>query len=53
MGEVRNEYETLVGKPEGNRPLGDLGVGGITSLDCMRMFTRFNCLKIEPSGGLL
>ena len=28
MGEERGVYRVLVGKPEGRRPLGDLGVDG-------------------------
>jgi hypothetical protein len=28
MGETKNLYKMLVGKPEGKRPLEDLGVGG-------------------------
>ena len=28
MGEERGAYRLLVGKPEGKRPLGDLGVDG-------------------------
>ena len=28
MGEERGVYRVLVGKPDGKRPLGDLGVGG-------------------------
>jgi hypothetical protein len=32
MGEKRNAYRLLVGKPEGNRPLGRQDVGGWTIL---------------------
>jgi hypothetical protein len=28
MGEGRGAYRVLVGKPEGKRPLGDLGING-------------------------
>jgi hypothetical protein len=28
MGDKKNAYRILVGKPEGKRPLEDLGVGG-------------------------
>jgi hypothetical protein len=28
MGEKRGVYRVLVGKPEGNRPLGDPGIDG-------------------------
>jgi hypothetical protein len=27
MGEMRNEYIMLVGRPEGKEPLGDVGIG--------------------------
>jgi hypothetical protein len=32
MGAKRSAYRTFVGKPEGNRPLGDRGVGEWTIL---------------------
>jgi hypothetical protein len=32
MGEVRDAYNILVGKPEGRRPLEDLGVDVRTTL---------------------
>ena len=32
MGEEREMYGVLVGKPEGKRPLGDLGVDGLITL---------------------
>jgi hypothetical protein len=32
MGETRNAYRILVGKPEGKRPLEDQDVGGWTIL---------------------
>jgi hypothetical protein len=32
MGETRPAYSILVGKPDGKRPLEDLGVGGWTIL---------------------
>jgi hypothetical protein len=32
MGEGRGVYMVLVGKPEGKRPLGRLGIGGIITL---------------------
>jgi hypothetical protein len=49
MGEIRNVYNTLVGKPEGNRPLGrprhrwegntgrDLSEIGWEGVDCMHL----------------
>jgi flagellar biosynthesis/type III secretory pathway ATPase len=33
MGEMTNIYGILVGKPEGQRPFGDLGVNGIIILE--------------------
>jgi hypothetical protein len=32
MGEVRGVYNILVGRPEGRRPVGRLGVDGSTTL---------------------
>jgi hypothetical protein len=32
MGEVRVAYNILVGRPEGRRPLGRLGIDGRTTL---------------------
>jgi hypothetical protein len=58
MGEMRNAYRILVGKPEGKRPLGrprrrwvdniqiDLGEIGW-------VWTGLNWLRIGTSGGLL
>jgi hypothetical protein len=61
MGETRNEYRILVGKPEGKRPLGnprrrwvdnikmdlrEIGWNGMVR-------TGSNWLRIRTSGGLL
>jgi hypothetical protein len=35
MREIRNSYNTLVGKPERKRPLVDLGVDGRIILECI------------------
>jgi hypothetical protein len=35
MGEMRNAYSILVGKPEGNRPLVRLGIDGKIILECI------------------
>jgi hypothetical protein len=34
-GEKKNAYRILVGKPEGKRPVGNLGVGGRIILKCI------------------
>jgi hypothetical protein len=47
MGQIRNAYRALVGKPERKRPLGRLDVGGSIILKWIlkkwdvRMWTRF------------
>jgi hypothetical protein len=41
MGEVRNAYEILIGKPKGNRPLGRLD----HKLDNIKMNLRETGLK--------
>jgi hypothetical protein len=56
MGETRNAYRILVGKPEGKRPLGrprrrwvdniKIDLGGMVG-------TGSNWLRIGTSGGLL
>jgi hypothetical protein len=58
-GEGRGDYRVLVGRPEGKRPLEDLGVGGrITlkwTLGRQGSMGRngFGWLRIGSSGGLL
>jgi hypothetical protein len=49
MGEMRNVYSILVGKPEGKRPLEDLYVDGKIILE----WTEYICLIIGAGGGLL
>jgi hypothetical protein len=61
MGEERKVYKVLVGKPEGNRPLGrprrrwedgirmDLRETGLEGVD----WIRFDCLRTGTVGGLL
>jgi hypothetical protein len=61
MGEERNVYKVLVGKPEGKRPLGrprrrwedrirmdirEIGLGG-------GVLIGFDCLRTGTGGGLL
>jgi hypothetical protein len=59
MGEERGVYRFLVGKQEGNRPLGDLGVDGwiILGWICRRwivgMWTGLGWSRIETGGGRL
>jgi hypothetical protein len=59
MGEGRNLYTVLVGKPEGNRPLerpGGRWEDGIR-MDLReivwRLWSGFTCLRIGIVGGLL
>jgi hypothetical protein len=59
MGEKRNAYKILVGKPEGKRHWEDLDVGGWTILklilerqDAM-VWIGLIWLRIGTSGGLL
>jgi hypothetical protein len=59
MGEMRNAYKILVGKPEGKRPVGDLGVDGMIILDGIlgklggKVWTGYVWLKTGINGGLL
>jgi hypothetical protein len=59
MGEMKNTYRILVGKPKRKRPLGRLGVGGSIILEWIlgkqdvKVWTRFNWLRLGTSGGLL
>jgi hypothetical protein len=59
MGEGRSVYRVLVGRPEGRKPLEDLGVGGrITLRWTLRRSgsmgrTGFSWPRIGSSGGLL
>jgi hypothetical protein len=59
MGEGRGVYRVLVGKPEGKRPLRDLGLGGrITLKWTLGKYgsmgrTGFCWLRIGSNGGLL
>jgi hypothetical protein len=59
MGEKRNAYRILVGKPEGNKPLGRSGCRWETILEWIMekldgmVWTGFIWLRIRTSGGLL
>jgi hypothetical protein len=59
MGEMRNAYNILVGKPDGKRPLGRLGVAGKTILEWIlgkfdgRGWTELIWLSVGTSGGPL
>ena len=59
MGEESGVYRVFVGKPEGRRPLGDLGVDGWIMLGriCRRwdvgIWTGLGWPRIEIVGGRL
>jgi hypothetical protein len=59
VGEKRNAYRLLVGKPEGKRPVGRQGLGGWTILGWILercdgvMWTGLVWLRIGTSGELL
>jgi len=59
MGEERGVYRVLVGKPEGRRPLGDLGIDGGIILGWISrrwdvgMWTGLGWPRIEIGGGRL
>ena len=59
MGEERVVYRVLLGKPEGKRPLGDLGVDGWIILGWISrrwdvgMWTGLGWRRIETGGGRL
>jgi len=59
MGEERGAYRVLVGKPEGKRPLGDLGVDGWIILGRISrrwdvgIWTGLGWPRIETGGGRL
>jgi hypothetical protein len=58
MGETRNAYRLLVGKPEGKRPLGRQRRGLVENIkmDLRKngmVWTGWNWLRIRTSGGLL
>ena len=59
MGEERGVYRVLVGKPEGKRPLGDLGVDGWIILEWISrrwdvgMWTGLGWPRIGIDGGRL
>jgi hypothetical protein len=58
MGEGRGVYRVLVGRPEGKRPLGRPGRGGMIILrwtlgrQGSMGRTGFGWLRIQSSGGL-
>jgi hypothetical protein len=59
MGEERGVYRVLVGKPEGKRALGNLGVDGWIILGWISrrwdvgIWTRLGWPRIETGGGRL
>jgi hypothetical protein len=55
MGEMKHEYNILVEKPEGMRPLRRLGIAGRIILDCILGKGWIGCiwLRIGSSGRLL
>jgi hypothetical protein len=54
MGEKKNAYRILVGKPEGKRPLGRPRRRWLDNIKMDRMvWTGSTWLRIETSGGLL
>jgi len=58
MGEERGVYRILVGKPEGKRPWGDLGVNGwilgwISRRWDVGIWTGLGWPRIETGGGCL
>ena len=59
MGEERGVYRVLVGKPEGRRPLGDLGVDGriilerISSRWDVCIWTGLGWPRTDTGGGRL
>ena len=59
MGERRDVYSVLVGKPEGKRPIGDPGVDSRIILRWifrkwnMVVWTGSSWLRLETSGGHL
>jgi len=58
MGDMRNAYRSLFGKPRGNRPHGRLGLDGRIILEWMlekwmgKFRSRSMWLSIRTSGGL-
>jgi hypothetical protein len=59
MGDIRNAYKLLVGKPEGKRPFGRRfrKCEDSTRMDLRekveKVWTGFICLRIGTSSGLL
>jgi hypothetical protein len=57
MGEKRNVYRLLVGKPEGKRPLGRLKRRWIDNIDLLEIGLNvvdwIGWLRIGTGGGLL
>jgi hypothetical protein len=52
MGERRNVYRVLVGKPKGKSHMKDQGVDW-NKMDLMGMWSGFTWLRIGITGGLL
>jgi hypothetical protein len=54
MGEMRNVYEILIGKPEGKRPLGRTKSGWEYNIEKVeKMWTGCIWFRVGTSGGLL
>jgi hypothetical protein len=59
MGKGRGVHRVLVGKPEGNRPMGDPDIDGriILRWNCRKwdvvVWTGWSWLRIGPGGGHL
>jgi hypothetical protein len=59
MGYMRNAFKVLVGRHEGNRPMGDLGIDRRILLKwilkklVITMWNEFIWFRIRSSGGII